>query len=228
MSKSFFTEKRSRLGPRKKGNNDPKPNSFLIVSEGEKTEPLYFQGLADHINGTDIKRINAVEKPTIDPEGIGRSTVKLVSEAKKLVARGKIHYSQVWIVFDKDDFQDFDEAIRLAQSYGYHVAWNNRSFEFWIFLHFHYSDSDLNQNDWVEKISEIFKREGINPNGYQKNDKDVFTIATTKGSLKEAVKRAERIEKLFPTNLSPSRCSPCTKVHKLIKELEHYLTDLLK
>ena len=49
-------------------------------------------------------------------------------------------YSQVWVVFDKDDFDDFDEAVALAEKYGFKVAWSNQSFEYWLYLHFNYSD----------------------------------------------------------------------------------------
>ena len=111
----YFANKRGRPAPRKGGTKEPKPNSFLIVSEGTKTEPFYFDGLAQYINNKYGSGIN-VEKPMIQPVGEGRSTVKLVNETTKIVARAKIIYSQVWVVFDKDDFLDFDKAISLIIS----------------------------------------------------------------------------------------------------------------
>ena len=225
--KDFFASKRGRPSQRKSGGRTPKPNSFLIVSEGEKTEPFYFEGLAKYINDKYGNSID-VEKPTIEPLGQGKSTVKLVNETTKIVARAKIMYSQIWVVFDKDEFPDFDKAITLANELGYNVAWNNQSFEYWIFLHFHYADSAINRDDWEEKISDIFKRRKINPKGYHKNDPNVFTIATEKGSLKDAVKRAQKIESTYPAGTLPSRCDPCTKVHHLILELAPFIEELLQ
>lgn len=222
---NIFKEKRAALKERKKELRTPKPNSFLIVSEGTKTEPNYFDGLAKHINDKFGGNIHS-EKPLINCQGEGKCTVSLVEETSKIISRAPILYSQVWVVFDKDDFVDFDDAILLAEEQGYRVAWSNQSFEYWIYLHFNYSDSALHRDDWVDKLSELFKSYKINPNGYDKNDPTIFEIATTRGSLKAAIGNAKRIENSYKTD-RPSKCDPCTTVHKLILELEPYLSDLL-
>lgn len=46
----LFKKRRAKLQERKIESKTPKPNSFLIVSEGAKTEPFYFDGLAKYIN----------------------------------------------------------------------------------------------------------------------------------------------------------------------------------
>ena len=223
----LFKKRRAAAKERKKEFLAPKPNSFLIVSEGEKTEPLYFDGLAEYINKKYGKGID-VEKPIIETKGEGKCTVSLVNATEKIVSRANILYSQVWVAFDKDDFQDFDEAIALAEQKGYHVAWSNQSFEYWIYLHFHYSDSALHRHGWVDKLSKLFKDWGISSDGYEKNDEKVFEIATTHGSLKSAVNSATRIEKTYPPNTKPSQQDPCTKVHHLILELKPYISELLE
>ena len=223
----LFKKRRAAAEERKKEFRTPKPNSFLIVSEGEKTEPLYFDGLAEYINKKYGQGVD-VEKPTIDTQGEGKCTVSLVKAAEKVVSRAKILYSQVWVAFDKDDFQDFDEAIALAEEKGYHVAWSNQSFEYWIFLHFNYSDSALHRHDWVDKLSRLFKQWGISPNGYEKNDPNVFEIVTTHGSLKAAVNNAARVEATYDDQTRPSQRDPCTEVHHLILELKPYISELLK
>lgn len=225
-SDDLFKKRRAKLQERKKESRTPKPNSFLIVSEGKKTEPLYFEGLAKHINEKYGKSIN-VEKPLITTQGEGKNTVSLVEAAAKIVSRAPIRYSRVWVVFDKDDFQDFDAAIELAKKYGFKIAWSNQSFEYWIYLHFNYSDSALHRDDWVKKLSQLFKEWDIDSNGYQKNDPDIFKIATTYGSLRSAVNNATRIEKSYDDTTKPSMRDPCTMVHYLILELKPYLDDLL-
>ena len=223
--KDFFDKKRGRAPQRKHDIRTPKPNSFLIVSEGEKTEPLYFGGLAQYINK---KYGNSIDvKPTITSYGRGRSTVSLVNETERIVAQAKIIYSQIWVVFDKDDFIDFDKAISLANKLDYKVAWSNQSFEYWIFLHFSYADSALGRDDWEEKINDIFRKRKIDPNGYHKNDPEIFTKATQNGNLGEAVRHAAKIESMYEPDLQPSLCNPCTKVHHLIRELAPYIRELL-
>ena len=227
MSRSdFFAQKRGKQAERTSGKRGaPKPEAILIVSEGTKTEPFYFTGLADYINNKFGE--NITNKPLIIQEGIGRGTKKLIQETDKIVKAGKHFYKQVWVVFDKDDFTDFDEAIRMGKEKGYRIAWNNRSFEYWIFLHFNYSDAALNQDGWTAKIGEIFRREHIDPNGYSKCNPDIFKIATERGSLKRAIKGAKRVEHNYPLGMEPSRCNPCTKAYQLIEELAPYIQELL-
>ena len=222
---NLFKKRKAKLAERKRELRDPKPNSFLIVSEGEKTEPLYFDGLAKHINDKYGDSIS-VEKPLIKTRGEGKCTVSLVEETSRIVSRSRLIYSQVWVVFDKDDFQDFDEAVTLAEARGFRAAWSNQSFEYWIYLHFHYTDSALHRDDWVKKLSDLLKKTNVCEKGYQKNDPDVFRFATTIGSLKAAVGNAIRIEKSYKNEERPSQCDPCTKVHHLILELKPYLDDL--
>lgn len=195
-SDDLFKKKRERLKARKEGFREPKPNSFLIVTEGTKTEPLYFDGLATYINNTYGKSIHT-EKPLIVTQGEGKCTKSLVEATEKCVARGTVFYSQVWVLFDKDDFTDFDEAITLANRNGFHVSWSNPSFELWLYLHFNYSDAALDRFKLLSKLDMLFKTRGINKSGYQKNDPTIFETLTQSqhSSLKAAVSNAIRLEK---------------------------------
>ena len=46
----IFKKRRAKLQERKIESKAPKLRSLLIVSEGTKTEPFYFDGLANYIN----------------------------------------------------------------------------------------------------------------------------------------------------------------------------------
>lgn len=63
-SDDLFKKRKTKLKDRKSGIREPKPNSFLIICEGEKTEPNYFSGIADYINTRYEKSID-VQKPII-------------------------------------------------------------------------------------------------------------------------------------------------------------------
>ena len=101
--------------------------SFLIVCEGENTEPDYFKAF----------RMTAA---TIKAVGQGMNTVSLVYKAISIreAEKAKKHsYDQCWVVFDKDDYpdNDFNQAIQLAKSNGFRVAYSNQAFEYWFLLH---------------------------------------------------------------------------------------------
>jgi len=75
----------------------PKANSFLIVTEGERTEPLYFKGLQKLILENMGGVVDVVVPPVIDIHGEGCSTSKLIEVAEQLVKDSKIMYHNVWI-----------------------------------------------------------------------------------------------------------------------------------
>lgn len=78
--------------------------SFLIVSEGTKTEPEYFRHFTSRRS-----RVQVV--------GADRSTKKLLEEALRI--RDLCTFDYNWLVFDKDDNEDFNEAIQLAEKAGH-------------------------------------------------------------------------------------------------------------
>lgn len=221
----LFKKRRAAVQERRKEIRDPKPDSYLIVSEGAKTEPLYFDGIAKYINEKYGKSIKT-EKPIIDTQGEGKSTMSLVEATSKIISRSPTIYNQVWVVFDKDDFHDFDEAIVYANELGYKVGWSNQSFEYWLYLHFNYSDAALHRSAYVEKLDTLFKSFGIEK-GYQKNDPEIFNIVTTYGSLQFAVSNAEKVFNAYKPNEKPSEKCPCTTVQNLILELKPYIAELL-
>lgn len=74
----------------------------------------------------------------------------MIEATEEIVKDSKVFYQNIWVVFDKDDFKDFDEAIRLGKEKGYKIAWSNQSFEYWLYLHFNYADTALHRDDWCE------------------------------------------------------------------------------
>ena len=102
--------------------------TFLIVCEGECTEPDYFNAF----------RLTTASVRTI---GQAMNTVSLVNKAisiRKADKQKRRVYDQCWVVFDKDDFpaNDFNMAIDLAKRNGFNVAYRNQAFEYWFLLHF--------------------------------------------------------------------------------------------
>ena len=212
--------------PRQYEVKKPQANSYLIVTEGEKTEPYYFIGLVKEIKKFAGGNMSVIEAPRVDINGEGRSTLNLVNHTDEIINRAKIIYQHVWVVFDKDDFVDFDEAIALAEEKGYKVAWSNESFEYWVYLHFDYSDKPRNRFQWFRELNHLFNRLDLGNGHYKKNYKNLYTMLDNHDGINIAIKNAKRRMKKFdPGQDSPSAYNPGTTVHLLVEELKQYLEE---
>jgi len=204
----------------------PKVNSFLIVTEGERTEPLYFNGIKDLIQLKIGGNIDVIEIPTIEIHGEGRSTGSLIDKTDEIVKKAKIIYQNIWVVFDKDDFEDFDKAIKSGLEKGYKVAWSNQSFEYWIYLHFNYSDSALHRNEWNKKLDDIFRQNNLKDGKYKKNYEDIYNLLNLYDGVNTAIKNAKRRMSDFSNERDiPSEYNPGTMVYKLVEELRRYIDE---
>lgn len=225
-SDDLFKKRRQARKQRKHEYRTPKANSFLIVTEGEKTEPLYFRGLEKLIKQKVGGIVHVVESPVIDIYGKGCSTEKLVEVTERIVKDAKIIYQNVWVVFDKDDFEDFDKAVNDAVSRGYKAAWSNQSFEYWIYLHFNYSDAALHRDVWNEKLDDIFRQYNLGDGTYRKNYDNIYDLVNTFDGVDTAIKNAKRRMSSFSTGTDrPSEYDPGTTVYELVQDLKSYLEE---
>ncbi len=190
---------------------------FLIVCEGACTEPNYFQALIKD-------KYSEVRDEEIIGEG--KSTCALVKRAlqirQELEKKRQLTFDRVWVVFDKDDFNDFNEAITLAANNSLQCAWTNEAFELWYFLHFQYLDTGINRHDYIVKLqNEIRKHPDYENYIYQKNDVSTYQILTTIGNENFAKQCAERLRSMFIGDTDYKEHKPCTMVDLLVSELEN-------
>ena len=216
----MFQKRKKTLEKRKYAFKTPKANSYLIVTEGKCTEPNYFNGLKKKI----LANVGGTVE-VIDICGEGASTQKLIEITERYVSKARIPYQNIWVVFDKDDFQNFDQAIKEGKDKGYHIAWSNQSFEYWIYLHFDYSDANLHRQKWNTKLDELFKSHGLSKDGYGKNIKNLYELLDSFDGVQTAIKNAKKRMADFSPNNKPSKYAPGTTVHILVEELREYLED---
>ncbi len=179
---------------------DPR-QSFLIVCEGEKTEPNYF------------KKYRA-PKTIIELVGVGDNTVTVVEKAIELrdkAVKKRDGFDQIWCVFDRDSFpaRNFNKALKLAESEGIKTAYSNESFELWYLLHFQYVDSAIARNFYIVKLKGHLGR-------YEKNDTEMFDklLPYRATAIRNALTLLSRYD---PPR--PERDNPSTTVHLLVQEL---------
>lgn len=193
------------------------PEYHLIVTEGEKTEPLYFEGLKNEINRQYKDRIS------IQIEGIGKgnNTLTLLERAQELVFSSINPIKHVWLVYDKDDFppSDFDNtyykcAKISTQDIKYHALYSNECIELWFLLHFEYLQSAIHRNDYYPKLSNYLDMK------YQKNMDSMYQML--KPFMKMAIANAKRLDESY-SNLPPTKCYPATKVYEIFDFLKDYI-----
>lgn len=210
-----FKQRRRQREPRTIETRKPRCETFLIVSEGTKTEPYYFEGLVRSLVGTMPEEIEI--------EGAGRVTTSLVEWVAKKVNRSPRNYDNVWVVFDRDDFKSFDEAVLAAERSGFHAAWSNEAFEYWLCLYFGRYDSALSRGDWVGILDAAFRKAGHG--GFEKSREDIFSVLDELGNHEMAKRFAESVRRQYEAGELPSRRNPCTTVDLLVGQLESALSN---
>ena len=193
------------------------PQYHLIVTEGTKTEPQYFEGLKKEINDAYPNRIDI----RIEGGGDGLNTKSLIDKAVGLQKESAGKYQHIWVVFDKDDFpnEHFNEAIEKCKELSnddvtYHALWSNQCIELWFLLHFCYFDSDLHRTEYYPKLSAYLNSK------YKKNRKDLYSVLRC--HLDVAIKNSKRLMD-YHEGKNPADKAPATTVYEIFEKLKPYL-----
>lgn len=179
---------------------------FLIVCEGEKTEPNYF------------KKFPIPKDCVVSVTGIGANTDSLVRKAIEL--KGQANYHQVWVVFDRDSFtpEHFNKALQLAQANDIKVAYSNEAFELWYILHFMYLDTGITRDDYCSRLGQ----DDCLGRKYLKGSETIYDELLSRQS--KAIERAKRLLAQYePPN--PVLDKPSTTVHLLVEQLNGLFWD---
>jgi len=174
---------------------------FLIVCEGEKTEPNYFESFKQ-----DLPR-HVVQ---LDIYGEGANTLSLIERAQCIRDSrkfGDYPFDQVWVVFDRDSFDpaDFDNAIHKAESDGMRCAWSNEAFELWYILHFEFRNTGMCRTEYQGKLGALLG------DTYRKNAPDMYQKLSRIGNQLHAVAWAKALHE--------ESLATCTTVFLLVEQL---------
>ena len=183
--------------------------TFLIICEGENTEPDYFKAFR-------------LTSATIKAVGQGLGTTALVKKAIKIKEQEKIKghtFNRAWVVFDKDDFSDndFNAAIILAQQNQFEVAYSNQAFEYWFLLHFNLYQIPINRSRYEEMLSNLLgfsysKKTGVS--------NKMFNALL--GKQQQAIANAKIVMKQF-NGSNPAQEESSTTVYRLVENLNKFL-----
>ena len=192
----------------------------LIITEGTKTEPLYFGTLKEI-----IKVKTGQDKVMI--QGLGMNTTALFEFGKELSGRAGFPFEHIWLVYDKDDFpaEHFNRVVALCEAENkineettFHAIWSNQCIELWYLLHFSFFQSDIHRDEYYGKLDEQLRK--IKAGAYKKNREDMFMVLLP--CLDNAIRNSEMLEE-WNTGKTPAESAPGTQMHVMMKMFKPYI-----
>ena len=188
-----------------------KSGAYLIVTDAEKTEKNYFEGIKNIIpdslkNDLQIKIYS--NKPLA-------KIIDFAAEQRNKDER----FRDIWLVFDRDEVKNFDRLIEKAKESKMNVGWSNPCFEIWLMSYFQNPKNINDSQKCCETFEKIFK-ENTDKN-YEKSEKKIYNILCKKGDENKAIQRArEKYYQVRKEYSQPSKMIGCTTVYKLVEELK--------
>nr|VFJ54565.1 MAG: RloB-like protein [Candidatus Kentron sp. DK] len=188
----------------------PDYGHVLIICEGEKSEPIYFNELRKHYQ---MNNVVVTSADGTDPVSIVRTARHRQKEAD---ARGK-PYDRVYCVFDRDEHANFDDAsqqLEYLRKRGFYPIRSWPCFEFWLLLHFTYTRRPFERDGRqtaARNCESALRREMPH---YRKGATGVFMELLPR--LEAARERAARAREDAKATLENN---PSTEVHELVDYL---------
>jgi len=186
----------------------------LIVCEGEKTEPNYFNGLKDHY-GLNSANVEVCGECGSDPLSI----VEFASDRYREERNAGDPFDRVYCVFDKDTHTSYQSAIdrikRATPKRTFFAITSVPCFEYWLLLHFQYTTKPyepLQGNSAGNQVLRALK--AVVPD-YEKGKQDIFPMLLDQIEFaKHNAVRALEAGKSGHTD------NPSTHVHELVEYLQ--------
>ena len=189
---------------------------LLLVCEGSRTEPRYFEEIR-------VDRCLPIANVRVSPSSIGTDPLHVVEHARNLFAKGDLHrgiepraFDRVFAVFDRDDHQTYREALQLVDSLNgklkndekkrvpFQAVASVPSFELWLLLHFEDVQAPIRRDEVMRRLRKWLP-------GYEKGARGVF--ARTRDRLPLASARARALASRFNAYSDPE---PYTAVFDLV------------
>lgn len=185
-------------------------DKILIVCEGKKTEPIYFQGVRDHY-GLNTANVEICGECDSDP----RSVVHYAKQRYREERDAGDAFDRVFCVFDKDAHHHYDEALQvIAAQKPYETYFSITSvpcFEYWLLLHFIYTTRPFVALPGNSAGNQVLAELRKYLPEYQKGRQTLFTEMMDQ--LEFATRNAQRT--LREANASGTD-NPTTRVHELV------------
>ncbi|WP_454807462.1 RloB family protein [Paraburkholderia fungorum] len=188
---------------------------ILIVSEGEKTEVLYFEEIRKYykLATTHVK---------VCRSDYGTTPLQVVEFALDLCQDTR-EWEKVFCVIDRDDHPGYEDALNkakannnrfrndLKQPIEVTAIPSNPNFELWLVMHFAPMERNIHRDQVVRLLQDRFIP------GYEKGRAGVFE--TTRARLETAYANAARAKARQERQDLPGMENPSTCVDELVRVL---------
>ncbi|MDP8170538.1 RloB family protein [Pasteurella skyensis] len=211
------SSKRKQLKLERKQPSRKPYDRVLIVTEGEKTEPNYFNDLIKD-EGLSSANVVVTGDCGCDPTSVVNQAIKLFKESKK--GGSSTIYNRVFCVFDRDGHANFDSAINKASSNNIEIICSYPCFEYWYLCHFEYTRKGFQKTGNQSSAENCIKELNIHWNNnfkkkYGKSDAQPYVKLKTK--LNNAINNAKKAQNDAD---STGEMNPSTRVYKLVDYLK--------
>ncbi len=191
----------------------------LVVSEGKKTEPIYFDYLVSKLKLTsaDVEVMGSKKSCPLE-------VVKYAKELFDISIEKGIKYDMVFCVIDKDIHAHYNDALSFINTLNkcnFYAINSVPCFEYWLLLHFVYTtkpfSKTMNKSICSTLISDELKK--YLPN-YEKNislleDKQINYLLN-EDIIKKAI---EYSKKVLEYCNSSNTDNPSTRIHEMVEKL---------
>ena len=188
-----------------------KSGAYLIVTDAEKTEKNYFEGIKNIIPDN-LK--NDLQIKIYSNKALSK-IIDFAAEERNKDER----FRDIWLVFDRDEVKNFDKLIEEAKENKMNVGWSNPCFEIWLISYFKNLENIPNSKKYCETFEKIFKEN--TGKKYKKSEEKIYNILCENGDQNKAIQRArEKYHQVRKEYSQPSKMIGCTTVYKLVEELK--------
>lgn len=201
---------------------------ILVVTQDSASSRFYFTEWKSRLHGasTYVDVIPSVKAPLQLVSALRSQRKEVEGRIARAKNLSKFVFDEVWVAFDRDSFDDFDNAVymlRAMSDEGYREAWSNECFELWYLLHWCRPSEDvpIPRKDLFGRCSTHFKTDDYCA---KKGDADVHRLMANCSidEVKNAIDNANLLEGLvaqkYGPNAQPSCLNPMTKVSHLIQK----------
>lgn len=216
-SENLFHKRKAKNAKslQRKGARRAAYKKILIVCEGEKTEPNYFEGVREYY---------ALNTVNVEVRGdCGSDPISIVSFAKQRYREEKDAgdpFDQIYCVFDKDGHATYARAIDALSSSTpkdtYFTINSVPSFEYWLLLHFVYSTRPYTALPGNSSGNQVLTELKNYIPDYEKGRHTIFSDLTEQ--LEQAKNYAKRALQESERNQTDN---PSTRVHELVEVLQN-------
>lgn len=214
----FHKRKARKAGELQRIKNDKRQGRrFLLVCEGKKTEPYYFRELLSDLR-IPPQRVKIAPHEGSSPDKIVEQAINL---QRAEIASGD-GFDAIYCVFDRDSHTTFAAALERiktvsAQGTPLKAITSTPCFEFWLLLHFAYSDAPFHaagrKSVAAQAVSQLKRKPGWAE--YDKGQAGTYT--KLKAQLPNAIAHAKRLRN--SASQAQGIANPWCNVDELVEAL---------